>query len=91
VLEAMYLGKPVVATTVAGTPEQILHEETGLLVPPADPEALANAIIRLLQAPAAVRQAMGQKAALRVRERFTAEHMIRDTVELYRELVGNVT
>jgi glycosyltransferase involved in cell wall biosynthesis len=90
VLEAMYLGKPVVATTVAGTPEQILHEETGLLVPPSDPVALANAIIRLLQAPASVRQAMGQKAALRVRERFTTERMVRDTIALYRELVGNV-
>ncbi|HKQ54182.1 MAG TPA: glycosyltransferase family 4 protein, partial [Pyrinomonadaceae bacterium] len=88
VLEAMYCGKPTVATAVAGTREQILDGETGLLVPPADPEALAQAILRLLEAPTATRRQMGESAARRVREAFTTERMVKETVELYRELLG---
>jgi len=90
VLEAMYLGKPVVATRVAGTSEQILDGETGLLVPPSDSEALAGAIIRLLEAPVSVRKEMGQRATIRVREQFTTEKMVHETVALYQELVGYV-
>jgi glycosyltransferase involved in cell wall biosynthesis len=88
VLEAMYCGKPTVATAVAGTSEQILDGETGLLVPPADPEALAQAILRLLEAPTATRRRMGESAARRVRETFTTERMVTETAELYRELLG---
>jgi glycosyltransferase involved in cell wall biosynthesis len=86
VLEAMYCGKPTVATTVAGTAEQILDGETGLLVPPANPEALAEAILDLLEAPLTTRQQMGQRAATRVRETFTTGRMVRETAALYREI-----
>jgi glycosyltransferase involved in cell wall biosynthesis len=48
ILEAMALRRPVVATRVGGIPEVVEHEQTGLLVPPHDPEALAEAIVRLL-------------------------------------------
>jgi glycosyltransferase involved in cell wall biosynthesis len=48
ILEAMALRRPVVATNVGGVPEMIEHEKTGLLVPPHDPSALADAISRLL-------------------------------------------
>jgi glycosyltransferase involved in cell wall biosynthesis len=88
VLEAMYCGKPTVATTVAGTTEQILDGETGLLVPPSNPVALAQAILSLLEATPSARRQMGERAAARVRERFTTERMVRETTELYRELVG---
>ncbi len=48
VLEAMAAGKPVVATEVGGVPELVLHGETGILVPPGDTDALAQAILDLL-------------------------------------------
>jgi glycosyltransferase involved in cell wall biosynthesis len=48
-VESMAMGVPVVGTNVSAIPELIKHEETGLLVPPGNPEALADAILRLLQ------------------------------------------
>ena len=48
-IESMAMGVPVVGTKVSAIPELIKHEETGLLAPPGNPEALANAILRLLQ------------------------------------------
>jgi glycosyltransferase involved in cell wall biosynthesis len=88
VLEAMYMAKPTVATAVAGTPEQIQDGETGLLVPPANPEAIADAIMRLLEASPAERMRMGERAQERVRETFTTARMVRETAALYRELLG---
>ncbi len=44
----MAAGKPVVATSVGGTPEAVVDGVTGLLVPPRNPEALANAIVKLV-------------------------------------------
>lgn len=58
-VEAMAFGLPVVATTVGGFPEMVRDQETGLLVPPGDPEALAEALGRLLADPALARR-MGQ-------------------------------
>lgn len=87
VLEAMYMGKPTVATTVAGISEQITDGETGLLVPPANPEAMARAILQLLDAPSVKREQMGTKAALRVREKFSTARMVNETSALYKELL----
>jgi glycosyltransferase involved in cell wall biosynthesis len=88
VLEAMYMAKPTVATAVAGTPEQIQDGETGILVPPANPEAIADAIMLLLEATPAERARMGERARERVRETFTTARMVRETAALYRELLG---
>lgn len=49
--EAMAMGRPVVSTEVAGNRELVVHEETGLIVPPGEPEALARAIEEILKAP----------------------------------------
>jgi glycosyltransferase involved in cell wall biosynthesis len=85
-LEAMAAGVPAIASDVGGVGDVVRHGETGLLVPPAEPEALAAAIVRLAEAPdLALRLAQG--AARRVREQFSLETMIEAYARLYRELV----
>ena len=69
-LEAMALGVPVVATTVGGIPEQIDHLDTGVLVRPEDPEAIAAWLVRLHDEPD-LRARLGAAGARRVREEFT--------------------
>jgi polysaccharide biosynthesis protein PelF len=69
-LEAMQCGKPVVATAVGGVPEQL--GDCGVLVEPQDPEALAAALVGLLDDPEE-RQRLGAGAAERVRELFRLE------------------
>jgi glycosyltransferase involved in cell wall biosynthesis len=68
-LEAMSSGMAVVATTAGGTPEAVVDGETGLLVPSADPDALARALLRLAQ-DGELRRRLGVTAARVARERF---------------------
>jgi glycosyltransferase involved in cell wall biosynthesis len=84
-LDAMACGRPVVATRVGGLPEVVAHRETGLLVPARDPASLAEAIIELLQ-DRNLREHCGNAAQERVRERFNADRMIDETVEVYRRV-----
>jgi glycosyltransferase involved in cell wall biosynthesis len=86
-IEALAAGRPMVATEVDGTPEVVIHEKTGLLVPPANPTALAAAIERLLDSPelASRLAADGRKF---VRENFALQRQIDETVALYSELTG---
>lgn len=86
-LEAMAAGLPVVATRVGGVPEVVVEGETGLLVPPRDPEALAQAILTLLRDPD-LRQAMGQAGRERVREHFSVDQMVKKTESLYQRLLA---
>jgi len=82
VIEAQAAGVPVVATPVGGIRETVVDGETGLVVPTGDPPALAAAIRRLLEdRPAA--EAMAVEARGRVRERFSVERMIEETLRLY--------
>jgi glycosyltransferase involved in cell wall biosynthesis len=85
-LESMAAGVPVVATRVGGTPEAVEHGETGLLVPPADPQGLAEAIAALLRDPqlAARLAAAGRQS---VRDRFGMDRMVHATVQLYLDLL----
>lgn len=71
-VEAMACEKAVVGTNSGGTPEIIVEQETGLLVPPSQPEALADAVITLLRDPARCRD-MGKKGRQRVLEKFTLQ------------------
>jgi glycosyltransferase involved in cell wall biosynthesis len=85
VLEAMAAGKPVVATAVGGTCEVVLHGQTGLLVPPRDPAALARAIRTLLADPDLVQQ-LTQAAKVRLCQKFRADTMVERIADLYDEL-----
>ena len=84
-LDAMACAKPIVATTAGGIPEVVEHGVTGLLVPPRDPERLAHAIVLFLK-DAGQRRAFGAAALARVRERFSAERMVQETLRLYQHV-----
>ena len=86
VLEAMAQGRAVVATPVGGTPELVVEGETGLLVPPRDPRALAAALRRLVDDPD-LRARLGEAGLARVRERFTTDAMTSRMLEIYDEVV----
>jgi glycosyltransferase involved in cell wall biosynthesis len=82
-LEAMACGKPVVNTDLAsGVPYVSLDGETGITVPPSNPEALADAVNRLLDNPS-LRAAYGQAAVRRVQNEFSLDLMVRRTLEVY--------
>lgn len=87
IVEAMAAGRPVVATRVGGVPEVVVDGETGLLVPPDDPGALAVAIRRLLADPALAAR-MGEAGRKRAHDQFGAGRMAALTASLYEELVG---
>lgn len=83
VLEAMAAGVPVVATDVGGTREAVVHNETGILVPPQDAQAIAAALRRLASADGPGERLAG-RAQDRVREVFTAERMADQVADVYR-------
>lgn len=89
VLEAMAMKKPVVATTTGGLPEIVQDGETGLLVPPGDADALAQAVIALAQDPARCRQ-LGEAGRSRVAMHFTVEAMMERLTSAYGSLAGSV-
>jgi len=83
--EAMYWGLPIVTTPVNGVKELIVHEQTGLHVPPGAPGALADAIDRLLSEHTLAKQ-LGVQAQAKVREIMDSQQMIRAIEALYRQL-----
>ncbi len=86
-LEAMAAGKAVVASRVGGLVEVVEDSVTGDLVPPGAPEALARAIVRLLEHPAR-RERYGREGRARARERFPLERMVSGWTRLYRDLLA---
>jgi len=85
-LEAMALGKPVIATEVGGIPEVIKNGKNGLLIPPGDEKALAMAILKILSSKDFSRK-LGQVAKETVYEKFSAISMAQKTVELYDDIL----
>jgi glycosyltransferase involved in cell wall biosynthesis len=82
ILEAMAAGCPVVATDVGGNSTAVVNGVTGALVPPQDPAALADAVIRLLDSPE-LQKRYAENGKNRFRERFSAETMARQYEHLY--------
>ena len=86
-LEAMAAGLPVVASAVGGVPEQVVPGQTGLLVPPGDPQALAGALNRLLEDQQQAAR-MGCAGRARVERDFSLAEMVRRTEQLYAALLA---
>ena len=84
-LEAGASAVPVVTTNTAGCREYVGQEETGLLVPPQNAEALSAAILKLAQ-DAALRQRMGRSARERVLREFDSRIVTQKYLEVYREI-----
>jgi sugar transferase (PEP-CTERM/EpsH1 system associated) len=84
-LEAMACGLPIVATRVGGTPEVVIDGQTGLLVPPRDPAALAHAVLQLRRDPDGARR-MGEAGRRRVERDFGIHRMVGDYLALYLEV-----
>lgn len=85
-LEAMSLGKPVLASDVGGLAEVLRDNETGLLFPPRDPAAIARACRRLVEEPD-LGPRLGAAAARVQRERYTLDAMLDRYVEIYEEAI----
>jgi glycosyltransferase involved in cell wall biosynthesis len=85
-LDAMAMARPVVATRVGGIPEMVEDGLNGLLVPPRDPSALADALITLINRPDE-RKRMGQAGRARMLEKFSAEAMVAATEAVYRKIL----
>jgi glycosyltransferase involved in cell wall biosynthesis len=87
-LEAMACGRPVIGSAVGGIKFTVLDRETGFLVPPKDPHALADSLYRIISNDE-LRHKMGRNARRRVEEQFTWPTVARRTAALYEELLDN--
>ena len=85
VIEAMALGRPVVATNIGGQLEIIQDRETGLLIPPDDPDALAGALLDILGRPD--EDPMGERAAQDARARFTPDRFGIELASVYNQML----
>lgn len=86
-LEAMACALPVVATAVGGTPEVVVQGETGLLVPPENPAALATALATLIADPEQ-RRRMGLAGRLRIESCYSLDATVKSVEALYRQLLA---
>jgi glycosyltransferase involved in cell wall biosynthesis len=87
ILEAMAMGVPVVASDVGGIYTLIKHKHNGLLVPPKDEPALAEAIITLLKDDSLARE-MGRSSRLMVEGTFTLDIMTDQVLAVYKEAIN---
>jgi len=78
----------VVATRVGGVSELVEDGATGFLVPPRDPDALAEALQKLIADPE-LRRHMGQAGREKALKEFTLDRMLRETERVYREVLGS--
>ncbi len=86
VLEAAATGIPVVTTLSTGSRDSVITDVTGLLIPPGDPEAIVESVLKLLRDPA-LRRRMGEAARAWVSEHYSHEHVLGLMVEFYQSLM----
>lgn len=86
IIEAMGFKKPVVASGIGGITDLVIHEKTGLAVPPADSQALAKAIIRLLENPDLTRT-LAQNGYEHIQKNYSWQAIIDRLTKLYQELI----
>jgi len=86
ILEAMAASKPVIATNVGGNPEVVEDGKTGLLVPPKDPQKIAEAVSKLLDNENKQLE-MGRAGLERVKEKFSISKTVREYKEVYLEVL----
>jgi glycosyltransferase involved in cell wall biosynthesis len=87
ILEYMAAARPVVVTDVGGAREAAIDKETGFIVPPGDPEAMASRIVELLSQPDLAR-AMGERGRERVEQEFSCRSQLERTENLYDKLLA---
>ena len=85
-IEAMAAGKAVVATRVGGVPDVVEDGKTGLLVPPKNPKALADAILRLLNDDD-LRRSLGERAGASVYPKYDVSRLVQDMKDFYLSLI----
>lgn len=87
-LEAAACGRPIVTTDIPGCRDIVHHGENGLLVPPKNPQALAEGLQQLIKNPS-LRIQMGAKGRQRVEDEFSDELVVNQTLALYKSVLGN--
>jgi glycosyltransferase involved in cell wall biosynthesis len=81
-LEALATGRPVITTDVPGCRETVIHEKNGLLVPPRDSKALANAMIRLLEDKEEIIQKMAQESFLLAKHKYNVNKVNQNILDI---------
>jgi starch synthase len=83
----MALAVPILSTRVSAIPEVVVDGETGWLVPPRDPDAIAAALREALSDPARL-HACGEQGRQRLQAQFTVQAMVERTIAVYESLAG---
>lgn len=88
-LEASSVGLPIVTTDVGGNREVVIDGKSGFLVPPKNSEALAQAMLKMMDLPEKLRKSMGQAGRKYIKENYSLEHVVDMWEELYIEFTKN--
>jgi L-malate glycosyltransferase len=88
ILEAMAMGRPIIASDVGGNAEAVVHNETGLIIPPNDSQHFAEAVIEMYKNPV-MRATMGKKARIRSENAFSLDQMVKKHENLYIKIMGS--
>ena len=89
IVEAQAMGKPVIVTNIGAVMETVIPGETAEIVPPADPEALADALAHALSLTGEERAMVAERAMAHATKHFHKERMCRETLAVYRELADS--